>query len=333
MIRYTLILAAAIGFLVTAAAVNMLVPALQRIRIRRLEKPAAGRVLDPRRAGTPSMGGVGVILGTLVAVGLAWMGLRVLDEKMLDGHQRLNLLAALAGAFLFAAWGFWEDYRQEILGRRALRGWQRLTGQMLICVAFLTSLHGIGSLDTGMVVPFVGYVDFGVLYYPVSVLLILAVINGAHLAEQSDGVCSITAFMAMLALVVVCGLLNSFQLALYAAGLAGALLAFLMWNFPPAKITLGRTGSQFIAGSMVTVAYCLGWPSLLVLVAAVYLLEDIVVLLQAVWYRLTKKLLFAATPLHALLLRAGWSPLRITLVLGGAAGACMLLAMLFVRTS
>ena len=333
MARYALIIAAAVGFLVTAAATNLLLPALQRIRIRRLEPPRAGRVLDPRRAGAPSMGGVAVMLGTFAAVGAAWLGLRVLDGSLLDGHQRMNLMLALAGAFGFAVVGFLDDHRRELLGRSGLRDWQRLLLQALVTVCFLAGLYYTGSLDTGMVVPFVGYVDFGAAYYPVSFVLILAVVQGADIAGQADGVCCLAAFLSMLGLVVVCGFLNCFQLAINAAALAGALLAFLMWAFPPARITLGRTGSSFLGGSLAAVAFCLGWPSLLILLACVYLLELLCSVLQLVWFRLTKKLLLRMAPLHEAMRCAGWSPLRITATFGGAAGVCMLLAMLFVRLS
>ena len=335
MARFALILAAMVAFLVTAGAANLLVPALGRIRAARLNRSAkAGAVLNPKTAGIPTMGGLAVVLGVVVAVGAAWMGLTVLDPELLDGHQKMNLVLALAGAFAFGAVGFADDYLREVMDRRrGLRGWQRTLLQILVITCFMAGLHFNGSFDTGMVVPFAGYVDFGLAYYPLAYLLILWLLNGAEAADETAGASAGAAFAAMLGAAVICGLLNYFQLAVFAAAMAGGLLAFLLWNFPPAKVFGGRTGSGFFGGALVTIAFCMGWPSLLVLLGAMYLLEGLAMLLQRLSFRMRKKMLFTVSPLHTALMRAGWGEARIAGAYIAFSMIFTLLALLFVRIS
>jgi phospho-N-acetylmuramoyl-pentapeptide-transferase len=332
MARFALMIASLVGFLVTAAASNLLVPALQRIRAARLNRPGAA-VPAAGRAAVPSPGGIAPVLGTLAAVGAAWMGLSALDAQLLDGHQRLNLVLALAGAVGFAAVGFFDDYLREVLGRRrGLAWWQNALLQCLVLTGLLAGLRYAGSLDTGMVIPFVGYVALGRWYYVLLYPLTLLLLDSADAADGLDGLSACLGFLGMLGCTVVCGLLNSFQLSVYGAAAAGSLLGFLLWNFYPARVLPGRTGSYFAAGSLVAVTCCLGWPSLLVLLGAVWALEGLAAAAQALYFR-AKMLPRAPLPLHALLLRLGWSPLRTLCMLAGAGGVCTLLAMLFVRVS
>ena len=335
MARFALSIAALLGFLVTAAAANLLVPALRRMRAARLNRaPRRDAVLETEKAGVPTMGGLALVLGVLAAVGAAWLGLTALDPKLLDGHQRMNLTLALAGAFAFGAVGFADDYLREAAGRRdGLRAWQRLVLQALVVTCFLAGLYYNGVLDTGMVVPFVGYVDFGRAYYPLAYVLILWLLNGAALPDAVGGASAGPAFAAMLGCAVVCGLLNYFQLAICAAAAAGGLLAFLLWNFAPAKVSGGRTGCYFWCGLLISISFCMGWPSLLLLFGGIYLLEGLVWMLQGVWFALRRKLLFAAAPLYAALLHSGWSEAAVAAAYTGMAGALTLLALLFVRIS
>ncbi len=334
MARYALILAALVAFLVTAGAENLLVPALRRIRAARLNRaPRGGLAPDPKKAGVPTMGGLALALGVLAAVGAAWAGLTALDPKLLDGHQKMNLMLAVSGTFAFGAVGFAEDYLSEVMGRRGLRGWQRTLLQLLVITCFLAGLRYNGVLDTGMVMPFVGYVDLGGAYYPLAYLLILWLLNGAAASDAAGGVSAGPAFAALLGCTVICGLLNHFQLAAFAAAGAGGLLAFLIWNFPPAKVTGGRSGSDFWCGALIAVAFCMGWPSLLLLLGGTYLLEGLTLVLQGLWFRLRRRLLLPTAPLHAALLRAGWSEVRVACLYTGAAFVLTLLALLFVRIS
>jgi phospho-N-acetylmuramoyl-pentapeptide-transferase len=331
MARYALIIAALVGFLATAGIMCLLLPLLQHIRFSGPARKVSGPAWHKQKEGTPTMGGLAFLIGSMAAVAAAWLGLSFLDAKLLNGQQKANLLLALACSLAFAAVGFTEDYLKVVLHwRRGLRTWQRLVLECVITTFLLVGLWNNGAHETGMVLPFFGYVDFGYLYYPLAYLTILAVVNSVHLTDGIDGLCGSVSFVTMLGYLVICGLLNAFQLSLFAAALAGSLVAFLLWNFYPARIFMGDTGSLFLGGALVSIAYCMGWPSLLMLLAGIFLLEGFTVLLQVVWFKLTKgRLLFKMAPLHAGLELSGWNESRITRVFSGGAAALMLLALLF----
>ena len=335
MARFALIVACAIGFLVTAAAENLLLPALRSICFAGPARPWNGPAWQKKKNGTPTMGGIAFILGTLAAVGAAWCGLEIMDAGLLSDNQKMNLTLALLCAFLFGAVGFFDDVLR-IARRRdhGLRVWQKLVLETLATAVFLMGLQMNGVLDTGMVLPFFGYVDFGWWYWPFSFVLILCTVTSAQLTDGVDGLCSCTAILAMLACMVVCSILNNFQLSVFASAVAGSLLAFLLWNFYPAKVFMGSTGSMFLGGALVAAAYCMGWPGLLPLLAGVYLLEGASLALQVLWFRLSRgKRLFRTAPLHHALAMAGWSEVRITAWLTALEGVFVVLAMLFVRIS
>ncbi|MCI2046239.1 MAG: phospho-N-acetylmuramoyl-pentapeptide-transferase [Faecalibacterium sp.] len=335
MARYALMIAALVGFLVTAGVAVLLLPILQKIRFAQPAKRLTGPEWHKQKAGTPTLGGLAFLVGSVCAAGAACFGLNFLDAKLLNTHQKMNLVLAVACAMAFAAIGFTEDCLKVVLHRRrGLHAWQRLLLEAVVTTFLLLGLHYNGALETGMVVPFVGYFDFGIAYYPLAYALILALVNCVHLTDGIDGLCASVSFVVMLGFLVICGLLNAFQLSLFAAGLAGALVAFLLWNFYPAKLFMGDTGSLFLGGAIVSIAFCMGWPSLLMLLGAAFLLEGLTVVLQLGWHKLSHgKLLFKMAPLHAELELKGWSETRITAAFAALAAAMTLLALLFAYVS
>ncbi|MBQ7859860.1 MAG: hypothetical protein IJ347_07005, partial [Faecalibacterium sp.] len=133
--------------------------------------------------------------------------------------------------------------------------------------------------------------------------------------------------------IAVFGAMDYFRLTITPAATAGALLAFVLLNFYPAKLRAGRVGGAFVGGMAAAWAWCIGWPGLLPLLAAVVLAEGGSVLLQLVYARLRGRPLFKTSPLHHHVLLSGWSETRLCAVYSAAAVVCMLLTLLFVRVS
>lgn len=119
-----------------------------------------------------------------------------------------------------------------------------------------------------------------------------------------DGIVCGTSFAAMLGLMGVMTLLGWFPLGVLPAALAGSLMAFLLWNFPPAKLRLGSVGSLFLAGMLGCVPLCIGWPDLTLPLALPFWLEGGMVALQILVCKASRgrRQLFRSAPLHA-----GWS--------------------------
>ncbi len=338
MARFALIVASTLGFFLTAAIGNLLVPLLRALDRPASRGPLRGPVWQPVERGVPTMGGLCFIVGMLAAVGVAWTGLCLLLPDILgDGrHSMTMLLTALGGAFLFGAIGFADDLvkirRRQVLG---LQRWQRLTLECAASLAFVLYARGSGCLPSGSVLPLLGYVDLGMGGYLLWMLLLVALAESARLSDGGDGVCAGIGFVAMLGLMSAVTLLNYFEIALLPASLAGALLAFLIWNFAPSKILSGATGSLFLAGALGCTPLAIGWPALAVLLGLPYLAEGGMVLAQAVYYRVSGgRLLFATAPLHHWLkVKKGWSDVSVCYAFCGMALAGVLVTLAFVRLS
>ena len=162
-------------------------------------------------------------------------------------------------------------------------------------------------------------------------LVLVALAECARTADGADGTVCGTAFAAMLGLMMLETRLGWFPLAVLPAALAGALLAFLLWNFPPAKLRPGSCGCLYLAGVLGCVPLCIGYAELSVPLALPFWAEGGMVLLQILYHRITGRPLFRAAPLHRWLEARGAGPVTVFYWLC-ALGVCGLaLALAFVR--
>ncbi len=331
MARYSLMVTAILGFLITAAVENMMLPMLRQWQMRHI---VAQPILRRNKPQIPSMGGLAVILGTIAAVTTALFGLFLLEPRLIDGHQRLILVSTIMAGFAFGCVGIWNDMRVYFREDHRPLPWRgRIAIELGIAVAFLGALQLMHSLTGGTVLPFMGYVDFSIWCVPLAAVSIVAMIESAHVCAAGLGLCSLNGFFACLACSVIAALHNHLEIALFATALSGALLAFLIWGFPPAKLLLGRSGSAFIAGSVAVIAIAMGWGGLLLLLGILYWLEGAAYVLQGLSYKLRKRPLWKDLPLQAAMEKAGWSEARIVCTMGLAAMTGMLLALLQVWTA
>ena len=155
-------------------------------------------------------------------------------------------------------------------------------------------------LATGLVLPGLGYCELGVLAPIVWGLLLVGLAESARVADGADGVVCGSAFLGMLGLMGAMTILGWFPLGVLPAALAGALMALLLWNFPPAKLLPGSVGSLFLAGALGCVPLSIGWPGGMVA-------------LQILVYQASKgrKQLFGTAPLHRWLEKRGRAPISI----------------------
>ena len=301
MIRFALIVASTLGFVLTAAMGNLMVPLLRAFQSRQQptrppeqERPDAAPGPDPdeapeRPAQPPTMGGLCLMVGVLAAVGVGWTAACVAEPQLLgtEGLLSTRLLIALFGALLFGGVGLADDLAR--IRRRAPLGLRR--GTRLLLEA------GAGAV---VALPGLGYVELGVLAPLVWEVGLVALAESVRIADGIDGLCCGTAFAAQLGLMLCMTILGWFPLAVFPAALAGALMAFLLWNFPPARLRLGSVGSLFLAGALGCAPLCIGWPDLALPLGLPYWLEGGMVAVQIVVYQIThgKKQLFRTAPLH-----------------------------------
>ena len=300
MIRFALIVASTLGFVLTAAMGNLMVPLLRAFQSRQQptrppepERPDAAPGPDPdeapeRPAQPPTMGGLCLMVGVLAAVGVGWTAACVAQPALLGSENLLTtrLLIALFGALLFGGVGLADDLAR--IRRRAPLGLRRGTRLLLEAGAGAVVLLLLGAsrcLATGLALPGLGYVELGVLAPLVWEVGLVALAESVRIADGIDGLCCGTAFAAQLGLMLCMTILGWFPLAVFPAALAGALMAFLLWNFPPAKLRLGSVGSLFLAGMLGCVPLCIGWPDLTLPLALPFWLEGGMVAVQIAVYQ------------------------------------------------
>lgn len=328
MIRFALIAASTLGFLLTAALGNLMVPLLRAFQSRgqeRRAKPEPPPKAEPeqeegpelqRPPQPPTMGGLCLMTGVLAAVGVGWTAACVAQPELLGSEGMLSerLLLALFGALLFGGVGLLDDL-VRLRGRSVLglRMWPRLGLEAAAGAVVLALLAAKGCLAAGLTLPGIGYIRLGAAAPLLWGVLLVALAECVRIADGVDGIVCATAFAAMLGLMCAMTVLGWFPLGVLPAALAGALMAFLLWNFPPARLRLGSVGSLFLAGALGCVPLCIGWPDLCIPLGLPYWLEGGMVALQVLVYRASRgrKQLFRSAPLHRWLELRGRSPEQI----------------------
>jgi phospho-N-acetylmuramoyl-pentapeptide-transferase len=288
-----------------------------------------------KKAGTPTMGGVLIIISIVVPT-LLWTDLR-----------NLYVWIALFGLVSFGAIGFYDDYtktrKMQNLGLTARRKFALQVLASLAVGGMLLALHARGAYDTAINVPFfkqfkpdllIGaflhnpwtYPLAFVFFYLFLVLVIAGSSNFVNLTDGLDGLAiglMIIASGAMTMLTYVSGhaefarylelarLPGAQELAVFCGAMTGASIGFLWYNAHPAEIFMGDVGSLSLGGAMGVVAVLIKQEVLLLFIGGVYVLEGLSVILQVGSYKLRGKRIFKMAPLHHHFEALGWQESKI----------------------
>lgn len=308
MIRFALVAASTLGFVLTLVLGNFMAPLL-----RQLERSRRREEQSPQQQ-VPALGGLCLMVSTLAAVGVGWTAACAAQPELLGSQNQLTsrLLLALVGAQLFGVVGLAEDLvRLQGPSPLGLRRLPRLGLEAAAAAVFLGLLALRGCLPTGVQLPGLGYVELGAAAPVLWGLLLVALAESARVADGADGTVCGSAFVAMLGLMMLETQLGWFPLAVLPAALAGALLAFLLWNFPPAKLRPGSCGCLYLAGMVGCVPLCMGYGELSIPLALPFWAEGAMVLLQILSHRFAGRPLFRAAPLHRWLEQKGAGPVTV----------------------
>ena len=207
--------------------------------------------------------------------------------------------------------GFVDDFTKVKANHNlGLKWWQKLLAQVVISFLFTLYCYQSPSVGSAIVVPFTGFTwDLGIWYVPVMTVFVIFIVNSANLQDGMDGLLSSVsavgsiawAVIAMFALTTsaVTSHADSFGILCFSLVLAGSLMAYLRYNFHPAQIFMGDTGSMFIGAAMAGVALLLRQPLLLVLIAFTMIMSSVSVIIQRAYYKITKgKRIFKMSPIH-----------------------------------
>lgn len=313
--RFALAASAFIALVLTAASGFALVPLLRRLHYGQPIR-TDGPAWHAKKQGTPTMGGIMFVLGVVVAVGASFALLATQLPEILGPDWQLanrRMMIALGFAFVNGMIGFADDFLKVTRQRnQGLSAKAKLILQVLAATGFLVLLQRCDTLTTWVQLPWIGVVELGWLFYPLAYLLIVGMVNAVNLTDGLDGLASSVTFVVMLGMMAACSLLTWYGLGLLAAAVAGGCAGFLLWNFHPARVFMGDTGSMFLGGAVTALAFCMNRPELLLMVGIVYILEALSVMIQVVFFKLTHgRRLFKMTPLHHHFELCGWGEVPI----------------------
>ncbi|WP_101697611.1 phospho-N-acetylmuramoyl-pentapeptide-transferase [Clostridium minihomine] len=310
--------AALTAFVITGLSGKWLIPFLRKLHFGQtiLED---GPKWHKKKQGTPTMGGIMFILGITVAilvfVPVYYFRNGTANTLLEPFTMKARIYGGLVMALAFGAIGFFDDYIKVVKKRNlGLTARQKLVLQFLAAGAYLATLYLSGS-GSSTIIPFLGSVDFGLLYWILALLIIVGVVNAVNFTDGIDGLNASVTFFAGLSFLVISGFLSLNGIGIVAGALAGGCLGFLLWNFNPAKVFMGDTGSLFLGGMVCALAFGLNLPILLLPIGFVYLCEIFSVVLQVSYFKATHgKRLFKMSPIHHHFEMCGWSEIKICLI-------------------
>ena len=296
-------------FFVTWLILRKLIPVLKSRKIGQKIYEIGPR-WHKGKEGTPIMGGLGFIIATIIGIAvISGVYLYFGREKELLGVWLTLALALLNGLI-----GFFDDYTKLIKKQnQGFLAWQKLLLQLLVAAAYLWAMSACGFIDTALEIPYFDIeLELGIFYYFFAILFIAGMVNSVNLTDGIDGLCSsvsavVGAFFAVVAFVMLRP-----ELAIFPATVIGGTVGFLMYNFYPAKIFMGDTGSLYLGGAVVGMAFLIEEPLIIMIAGIIYLIEVASVILQVGYFKITHgKRIFKMAPIHHHFEKCGWIEVKI----------------------
>ena len=318
---FIILMTALLAFGITALMGLWLIPLLRKVKYGQTILDI-GPVWHKNKQGTPTMGGFLFIAGVLVSVTVGYLVYMSAGggENEVSPIFGTRLFAGMIVALAFAFLGFVDDYVKVVKKRNlGLTAGQKMIMQILIAALYLVILYLAGDTSTVLRIPFVGSWDLGLFYYPVALfILIVGTVNAVNLTDGIDGLATGVTIPVALFYLAVSAWYGLNELTVVSAALAGGLSAFLIYNFHPAKVFMGDTGSLFLGGMVCGLAFALDIPLVIPLVGLIYVVEVLSDIIQVVYYRKTHgKRFFRMAPLHHHLEIIGWSETKLFCIFSG----------------
>ncbi len=311
------VVAAVVAFAISFALGYVVIPFLHKLKFGQtiLE---IGPKWHKNKQGTPTMGGILFIVGTLVAFGVV-----VLIDKFLGGDiigtneiveksMNIKVWGGLVMALGFAFIGFLDDYIKVVKKRNmGLTILQKTVLQIVLMVGYLLTLF-INDPTGSMFIPFVGMIETKIFFWVIGVAVIYCTTNAVNFTDGIDGLCGSVTVTASVSFIVIGALRNCLGVSLLAAALAGGLVGYLIWNWHPAKVMMGDLGSMFLGGMIVALSYAIDCPFIILLIGIIYVAEFGSDIIQIGYFKLTHgKRIFKMAPIHHHFEMCGWKEVKI----------------------
>ncbi len=278
-----------------------------------------GPVWHQNKEGTPTIGGLMMILGSAVALVVGYITLIIDMPEFLNDQYKIENIRLFSGfgvALAFGLIGFIDDYtkiaHKENLGLTA-KG--KLVLQFFVSTVYVVAMYYFAGIGTAVEIPFFGSIELGIFYFPIMVVFVSFFVNAVNLTDGIDGLAGSVTFFVSLGFIIISAFVGYFGTGLFATAIAGSCIGFVIWNFYPAKVFMGDTGSMFLGGAVVAMSFGISFPTIIVLVGIIYLCEALSVMIQVSYFKITKgKRIFKMTPIHHHFEMSGYSEIAIVLL-------------------
>lgn len=252
------------------------------------------------KAGTPTMGGIIILLAaTVVSIIMAGR----------SPVLYLLLLITLGCGLI----GFLDDYfkiaRSLSLGLKART---KLAGEFALVLIFILLARFMGLYSSELILPFFNLaIDIGIFYPAFVFLMITGFSNSVNLTDGVDGLAAGTSVISLMALIIIAIMAGFPEAAILCAALAGACLGFLVFNRHPARLFMGDVGSLALGGAFAALAVVTKSELFFVIIGGIFVLEAFSVIIQVTSFRLTGRRVLLMSPLHHHFELKGWSEWRV----------------------
>ncbi len=311
-----MVIAGIIAFVGAAVLGKVFIPWLHKLKFGQTILDI-GPSWHKNKQGTPTMGGIMFIISISLACVVALILNAATGNKlMITGETLTKLWAGLIMALLFGLIGFADDYIKVVKKRNlGLTIAQKTVVQVLVCAGYLLSLYFSMGKDPYMTVPFFGTVRLGIFFWILGICVLYGAINAVNFTDGIDGLCSSVTVTCAIGFIVVAVLNKVLGMGILASALLGGCAGFLVWNKHPAKVFMGDTGSMFLGGMVVALAYAIDSPWILLFLGLIYVIEALSDVIQIGYFKLTHgKRIFRMAPIHHHFEMGGWSENKIVTV-------------------
>ena len=300
-----ILITAAVGGALSGAIGWFLLPVLRALKAGQSIREV-GPTWHNYKAGTPMMGGLMFIFAAILCL-----------VGNLPTMQDYTVFYVLILALCFGLVGFLDDFFKLKFKRNlGLTSVQKALLQMAVSALYLYLLYKQGVMSSSLFVPFV---DVSISIHPLvyiffAMFVMVGCVNAVNLTDGVDGLSSSVTIPVMIFFAAAAVAKGMYDLALLPAALVGGLIAYLFYNWHPAKVFMGDTGSLFLGGVVCAMAFALDMPLILILVGFVYIVETMSVILQVGYFKLTHgKRLFKMAPIHHHFEMSGWKEEKIVI--------------------
>ena len=302
---YSILITILVAFVITAILGPVFIPVLRRIKAGqsiREDGPKAHQT----KAGTPTMGGLMIILAVVITC------ISMTIRQGVGSEMGILLVSFVLCGLI----GFCDDFIKVVKKRNlGLTALQKLIFQIVIAVILAVYQSKVSSFGTSMYVPVVKeYIDLGWFYIPFVTFVLVAMVNAVNLTDGLDGLAGGCTAITALFLAITGAGIGYTSSSIFSAAIAGACFGFLLFNRYPAKVFMGDTGSLALGGALAAAAVMMNIELILPVAGGIFVAEVVSDIIQVVSFKTRGKRIFRMAPLHHHFELGGWKETKVVIV-------------------